>query len=171
MTRRFSPALHPVHRIKHIIDSSATLAKNTQLTVPLIVSVDAPVIANTTECETGSKVHGIYLKVETASNIDAVVGGIPNVYLAIAKQPAGTFGFPNANALGPDPKKRFVIHQEMVMIENTGKGGNSRILFNGVIKIPKGMIRNGPADELQLLLFSPVMDIVVCVQCHYKEFR
>ncbi len=167
---RFRSSLHPVHRIKHIVDSSATLGANTQLEIPIITTVDAPVLGNTTECETGSKVNGFYLKVEVASNETEDVGAIPNVYMGIAKEPVGAMGFPNLNVMGADAKKRFIIHQEMIMIENS-KGGNPRILFNGVIKIPRGMIRNGPNDKLLLLIFSPAIDIAVCMQAHYKEFR
>ncbi len=163
-------ALRPVHRIKHVVDASATLAAATKLEVLLIRSVDAPVLATEEDCETGSKVNGIYLRVEVASNETEDVGAIPNVYMAVMKKPANAVVSMNPNAVGASNLKKYVIHQEMVMIENS-KGGNSKTLFNGVIKIPRGYIRNGPADQLVLVMFSPAIDIVFCVQCHYKEFR
>ncbi len=169
--RRNSMAIRPVHRIKHVIDASATLTKNTALNQVLALSVDAPTLGNITQCETGSKINGIYLKIECASNIDTVVGGIPNVYMTFYKNPANNLTMPNANNVGIDDNKRWIIHQEMIMIENTGKGGNPRVLFNGVIVIPKGMRRMAPADRFSVGIFSPVMDIAVCFQAHYKEFR
>ncbi len=163
-------ALRPVNRIKHVVDSSATLAAAATGTVVLIKSVDDPSLATTNECETGSKVNGIYLRVEVASNETEDVGAIPNVYMSITKNPAAAITPPAPNNVGANSLKKYVIHQEMVMIENS-KGGNSKTLFNGVIKIPRGYIRNGPLDQLILNVLSPAIDIVFCIQCHYKEFR
>ncbi len=170
MARYRSMALRPINRLKHVVDNSATLAAATKLDVQLIKSVVAPVLANVTEVATGSKVNGIYLRVEVASNETEDVGAIPQVYLAITKKPGNAIATPTPNAVGSNVLKKYVIHQEMVMIENS-KGGNSKTLFNGVIKIPKGYIRNGPEDQLVATLFSPAIDIVFCLQCHYKEFR
>ncbi len=166
--RRMS--LRPVNRIKHVVDSFATLAKATALPVNLIKSTDTPVLANTNECETGSKVNGIYLKVEVASNDVFDAGAIPNCYMIIFKNPGANLTAPSASAVGSDDNKRFVIHQEMIMINNL-QGGNPRVLFNGVIAIPRGYRRNGPNDLLQAIFLSPSLDIAVCVQCHFKEFR
>ncbi len=169
MARYRSMALRPVHRIKHVVDDSGTATAGSTVPVGIIATKDAPVLANTKECETGSKVNGIYLKVEVASN-ETDAGAIPNVYLAVFKNPAGALTNPNPQAIGSTDIKKYVIHQEMVMMNNLA-GGNPRILFNGVISIPKGYVRNGPADELNLLLRSSAVNFAYCVQCHYKEFR
>ncbi len=163
-------SLRPVNRIKHVVDSAATLALNTALPVNLIKSTDTPVLGNSNECETGSKVNGIYLKVEVASNDVEVPDAIPNVYMIVWKNPGANLTAPSANNVGVSDNKRFVIHQEMIMIENS-KGGNPRVLFNGVIAIPRGYRRNGPNDLLQVVFLSPAIDIAVCLQCHFKEFR
>ncbi len=135
----------------------------------LITTVDAPVLANITECETGSKVNGIYLKVE-AINSEPTQGVLPNGYLMIFKNPGANLAFGNPNAVGASDNKKYVIHQEMVMFQKT-TGSNPRTLFNGVITIPRGYRRNGPNDTLVARLFSPGVDMEVCLQCHYKEFR
>ncbi len=163
-------AIRPVHRIKHVVDGSATLNAGTSLQNTLIQSVDAPVLANTAEVETGSKVNGIYLKVECASNEAFDSGAIPNVYILVAKNPGNNITMPAPNAVGSNDNKRFVIHQEMIMINNT-IGGNPRVIFNGVIVIPKGYRRFGPSDTLELFILSPAINIAFCLQCHYKEFR
>ncbi len=168
--RRRSLALRPVHRIKHVVDASSALASATALNQVLILSVDAPVLGSPTQVETGSKVYGLYLKVVVASNETEVVGAIPNVYMIVAKNPGGNLSFASASSQGSSDNKRFVIHQEMVMIENS-KGGNPTTLFDGVIKIPKGYSRFGPNDNLFVGFLSPQIDIVVCLQAHYKEFR
>ncbi len=169
--RHHSMALRPVHRIKHVVDFNAQLAKATTLNIDLVKAVDAPVLGSTTQVETGSKVNGFYLKLEVASNDPFDAGAIPNVYMAILKSPANALsGLPVINAVGASDMKRFFIHQEMVMINNA-QGGNPRILFNGVVVIPKGMRRMGPDDSLKCIIFSTAIDLVVCLQCHYKEFR
>jgi len=164
-------ALRPVNRIKHIVDSSATLAANTALVIPVIQSRDAPVIGNTAEVETGSKVSGVYFRIEVASNEAIDLGAIPNVYLAIVKNPGNNLSFTGFNNLGINPNKKYVIHQEMVMIENKGQGSNGRTLLNGVVVIPKGYQRNGPSDVLNAVIFCPALNTTVCLQAHYKEFR
>ncbi len=165
-------ALRPVHRIKHVVDAEGTADDTPNIVVDLIETVDAPVIGSPNECETGSKVNGIYLKLEIV-HISGT--GRPNFYMIIRKNPANIF-----NAASMDPKsmgtftnKKYVIHQEMVMGSGDAANGLPRVVFNGVIKIPKGYIRNGPADRLQLVMkagsVGPNFDW--CMQCHYKEFR
>ncbi len=163
-------ALRPIHRIKHVVDGSATLAAATQLNLVLVDTEDNPVLADTADVQTGAKVNGIYLKVEVASNEAQDVGAIPNVYLAVTKNPANNIITPAPNAVGASDNKRFVIHQEMIMLDNK-LGGNPRTLFNGVIVIPRGYRRFGPDDILTLSILSPAIDIAVCFQAHYKEFR
>ncbi len=164
-------ALRPINRIKHVVDGSATLAAAATFNTALIDTVDVPpVIGNTNQVVTGSKVNGIYLKVEVASNEVLDVGAIPNVYMIIFKNVGTNLTAPAANFVGGSDNKRFVIHQEMIMLNND-RGGNPRVLFNGVIAIPKGYRRNGPDDQLSMSILSPALDIALCFQGHYKEFR
>ncbi len=170
MGYRRTMALRPVHRIKHVVDSSATLAAGSQLNTTVLSSVDAPTLAGTAQVETGSKCYGLYIKVEVASNEVEDVGAIPNVYFGLFKSPGNAVTPPALNAVGASDDKRWMLHQEMIMIENS-KGGNPRVLFNGVVKIPKGMSRMAINDSLFLCILSPAIDIALCFQCHYKEFR
>ncbi len=167
--RRMNMSVRPIQRIKHVVDSSATLSQNTTLPIALAVATDTPTLAATTTVITGAKVNGIYLKVNVSSN-DATPAGVPNVYLIVYKNPGGNVTMPVGNAVGSNDNKRFVIHQEMVMIDTT-TGRIPTTLFNGVVVIPKGYRRMGPNDEIKCDIFSPAMDMNVCVQCHYKEFR
>ncbi len=140
----------------------------TQSVIDLIEAVDAPVKANTNEVETGSTVHAVYLKVEALA---ASGTGRPNFYLAIFKNPGGNLTPPGANAVGTSDNKRYVIHQEMVMLSGDVGNGLPRIVFNGVVSIPKGYKRMGPNDKLQLLLRTGFVTADMCSQAHYKEFR
>ncbi len=162
-------ALRPVHRIKHVVDSQFGVTGGTPVNVTLVFSVDAPVLANTSECETGSKVNGIFLSIEIV-NIEPSQGVLPNVYLMVFKNPGNNLTLPNANAVGASDNKRFSIHQEMLMLQKV-TNSNPRTLFKGVIAMPRGYRRNGPGDTLIAQIFSPGVDLDACLQCHYKEFR
>lgn len=174
MARRYRSMMRPVNRIKHVVDIQQALPVNVQLPISIINTVDAPVIGNQAENLTGSKVGSFYATVEVVAS-EAGTGKTPNLYIFFAKNPGGNYtSFPKGNAVGADDKKKFVIHQEMVMINAIGDDtGNPRNVFKGVIKIPKGYQRNGPSDRLEMYMFIPSTGVAVniCAQFHYKEFR
>ncbi len=136
----------------------------------LIVAVDAPVLAQVNQVETGSKINGIYLHVEVSHTSGA---GRPNMYMIIFKNPGNNLSQPVPNAVGGNDDKRFVIHQEMILMSGDAGNGLPRPIFNGVIAIPKGYRRFGPNDKLQLVLRTGTAAVNAdwCQQCHYKEFR
>ncbi len=165
--RRMNMSIRPVHRIKHVVDNQGATPIATDVGVTLIKAVDAPVLANVTEVETGAKVNGIYLKVEAYATSTAALA---NFYLIIYKNPGGNITSPVPNSVGNNDNKRFVIHQEMVMMEKNTTG-NPRTVFNGVIAIPRGYRRFAPNDLLIATLRTPGVTSDYCIQCHYKEFR
>ncbi len=169
MVPRFSRrnSLRPINRIKHVVDVQLGLVLNTQSNQTLILSKDAPVLANTSEVQTGSTVNAIYLKVEAYAT---TAGALANLYMIITKNPGAEVVIPQPNLVGASDAKRFVIHQEMVMLEQS-VNGNPRTVFNGVVVLPRGYRRFGPNDVLQLSLFAPGVNTSICFQCHYKEFR
>ncbi len=160
--------LRPVQRIKHVIDKQAATAAGAVNSTNLITASDAPSLAATATVQTGSKVHAIYLRVECVNT--GVAGVLANAYLLVAKNPGGNLTIPQANLVGSNDNKRYVIHQEMVMLQMIDNS-NPRTLFNGVIKIPRGYSRFGPNDTLIVTVFSPGVELNFCIQCHYKEFR
>ncbi len=161
-------SMRPIHRIKHVIDSEGALTAATTSSTPIIAAVDAPTLGSTTQVETGAKVNGIYLHVEVSHTSGA---GRPNVYLAVFKNPGGNLSAPNPTNVGGSDNKRFVIHQEMIMMSGDAGNGLPRPLFNGVIAIPRGYRRFGPNDTLIVALQSKNVAADFCLQCHYKEFR
>ncbi len=167
--RRMNMAVRPIQRIKHVIDSSGTVTAAANLAIDLVKATDTPTLAVTNTVITGSKVNGIYLKVEVSPN-ETDAGAIPNVYMAVYKNDNGAGAIINPSGVGSNAIKKNVIHQEMVMLNNLA-GGNPRVLFNGVIVIPKGMRRMGTDDELVIVLRSTALNFAYCLQCHYKEFR
>ncbi len=168
--RRNQMALRPINRIKHVVDLQATVAKNTDVPQLIALATDTPTLAATSSVETGCKINGFYLRIEIASNDPVDLGVVPNAYIYLWKNPGGNLTTLTPNAVGANDNKRFVIHQEMTMFENKGQGSNARTIFNGVIAIPRGMRRMGPNDKWEIVVRAG-LDIVFCLQCHYKEFR
>ena len=165
--RRSGLSLRPVNRIKHVVDSQGGMVAGVQQNSTLIKSVDAPVLGNVSEVQTGSTINGIYLKIEVYARSAAALA---NFYLIVVKNPGNNLTGLVPNTVGSSDNKRFVIHQEMVMLERK-TDGNPRTVFNGVIVIPRGYKRFAPADELQIKMLSPGVDTDFCFQAHYKEFR
>ncbi len=171
MARYRSMAMRPINRIKHVVDVSATLAGGTTGVSLIAAATDTPTLAVTSSVETGAKINGFYIRAEVASNEAIDLGAIPNAYLFVWKNPGGNLTRPVASAIGANDNKRFVVHQEMTMIENKGQGSNARTIFNGVVVVPKGMRRMGPGDVWEVCILVPTLNNAQCVQCHYKEFR
>ncbi len=159
--------LRPVQRIKHVVDGQFGVTLGTNQTVILIEATDTPTLGDTNGVLTGSTVNGIFLVVEVYAT---TAGALSNVYMSVTKNPGNNLSIPNPNAVGLSDNKKFVIHQEMVML-NKQIDGNPRTLFKGVIVIPRGYKRFGPNDRLVLLVRAPGVNIDLCIQAHYKEFR
>ncbi len=162
-------SLRPINRIKHVVDSQVGIVGGAPQDFTLINTVDAPALATVADCETGSTVNGFYLKIEL-TNTEATQGVLANVYLMLFKNPGGNLTFPNPNVVGASDNKKYVFHQEMVMMQKV-TNSNPRILFNGVLVIPRRYRRNGPNDTIVARVFAPGIDLDACLQCHYKEFR
>ncbi len=167
--RRFRNSLRPVNRIKHVVDSQFALTAGSGTSVNLITTLDTPTLADTDGCETGSTVNGIFLSLE-ATRTGTTSDVLANVYMYVGKIPGGNLTLPEANVVGVNDNKKYIIHQEMVMLQRTN-AGNPRTVFKGVIAIPRLYRRNDPNDQLIVRIFTPGVAINACLQCHYKEFR
>ncbi len=160
-------AIRPVNRIKHVVDSQDGVGLNTQLIKTIANAVDTPNPTLTNEVFFGSTINGIYIVCEINATTSAA---LPNAYFMVVKNPGGNLTFPNANVVGADDNKRYVIHQEMVMLQGQS-GSNPRTLFKGVVVIPRGYRRMAIGDLIQIMVFAPGVNTNVCIQTHYKEFR
>ncbi len=165
---RSNLSIRPVQRIKHVVDAQGATAAGTPQDTNLILATDTPTLAATNSVITGAKVNAIYLRVEVVNTGSA--GVLANAYMMVFKSPGGSIALSNPNTVGSDKDKRYSIHQEMVMLQMVDNS-NPRTLFNGVIVIPRGYRRMGPADIVIVRVFSPGVELNICVQCHYKEFR
>ncbi len=163
--------LHPVQRIKHVKDTQTAVPVNTAIPNVFAKADDAPVLASVSECLTGSVVRSFFVSIECVAS-ETSTTATPNIYLIFYKNPGGNLTMPNGNAVGSNDNKKYIFHQEMVMI-NPVDGGNPRNIFKGVLKVPKHMQRMAPNDELAFDLFIPSTGVAVnaCSQVHYKELR
>lgn len=159
--------LKPVHSIKHVVDKQGTVTAGTPAVEVIQDTVDAPVLAQTDECETGSVVNSFYLDVEV--NLTAR-SGLPNIYMIVMKDPGGAQPQPGANAVGAFDQKALIIHQEMVMMEQSASS-NPRTLFKGVIRVPKIYRRMRPQDRILIIILGPGVTLQYCIQAIYKEYR
>ncbi len=159
--------LRPVNRIKHVTDVQASATAGARQDVDLIKAVDNPVLANNNEVSIGSTINGIFITVELYAISSSALA---NVYFALAKNPGGNLTLPNPNVVGISDNKKYVIHQEMIMLQKVNNS-NPRTLFKGVVVIPRGYRRFGPDDRLTALILAPGVNIEYCIQSHYKEFR
>ncbi len=164
---KFRSGLHPVNRIKHVIDTQGATTAGANLDIFLAVAKDAPVLGTQTDVETGCTINGVYIHVETNATSSAALA---NAYMIVVKNPGGNITLPAPNTVGTDDNKRFVIHQEMVMLQQV-TNSNPRTLFNGVVVIPRGYRRFAPNDQLIVRVQSPGTNNNWCLQAHYKEFR
>ncbi len=159
--------LRPVNRIKHVTDLQTAGLLGVVTQIDLIKAVDNPVLANQNEVAIGSTINGIFISCEVYAR---TASALANMYFSLNKNPGGNLTLPNPNVVGLSDNKKYVIHQEMIMMERK-INGNPRTLFKGVIVIPRGYRRFGPDDRLTVVLLAPGVDTDICIQSHYKEFR
>ncbi len=167
--------LRPVHSIKHIVDASGVVVAGTNSVVDLINTKDAPVTTSPNQVALSSKVFAVFLSVEIVGAI--AYAGVPRVYFALLKNPAADFTIGDLSSLGDSDKRRFIVHQEMMMVAQTVGDGTAfpRTMFKGVVRLPGRLSRMGTDDKLQFIIGNNSGESTGstrwCVQCIFKEFR
>ena len=174
MARGFNRSIRPVQSLKHIVDVPTSAVLAVQSVVPVIEAVAAPTLAGTTQVNEGSTVNSIYLRVEVIATTS--FSQVPRIYMAVFKNPGNNFNSPNSNGAGGQDQKRYIIHQEMIMLDGVPDVSEfPRTLFNGVLKIPPRLKRMGYGDKLVVLLQNGAGETTgitnACVQCIYKEYQ
>ncbi len=166
--RRFSRnILRPINRIKHVTDTQQATNAGTAIQLDLVKAVDNPTLSVSNEVAIGSTINGIFISLDVYATSSAALS---NVYFSLSKNPGGNLTLPAPNVVGVSDNKKYVIHQEMVMLQKV-TNSNPRTLFKGVVVIPRGYRRFGPDDRLTVIILAPGVNIEICIQSHYKEFR
>ncbi len=170
MVFRRQSQIRPVHSIKHIVDAQRGVAIATKDDVVIALAVDAPVLADVENVETGSRINSIFLNVQVAASSTAALA---NIYFIIYKNPGSNIAagsIPNANATGSNDFKKQIFHTEMIMTEKNTTAF-ARTMFKGVILIPRHMRAMRVSDKIEIQFFSPGVTFDVCTECIYKEYR
>jgi len=171
--RRMS-SIRPVQSRKHIVDVATSVVLAVATSVPVIITVDTgPLLGNPTDVKNGSTVNAIYLSIEVfATN---AYSGVPRVYFTVFKNPGNNLTAPAPNGAGISDNKRYIIHQEMIMVGNGAMTSFPRTLFKGVVRIPPRLKRFGANDRLAIQLQNGAGETTgisnACVQAIYKEYN
>ncbi len=177
MRNRRALRLRPVNSLKHIIDASGLLSLAVASNIDIVATVLNPDFnTSPTQCNVGSRVSSIYLRVEVVGVTAAA--GVDQIYMALVKNPGSNMTFPVLDQLGVDDLRKYVLHEEMIMLTPfvaAGTSGFPRTMFKGVIRVPKGYQRNGVKDKLVLILQHSTGESSqtsrFCIQCIYKEYQ
>ncbi len=166
-SRNRGNSLRPINRIKHVTDVQVGATAGTTTDTNIINTVDSPTIASTNQVAKGSTINGIFVSLEVVATSSAALS---NCYMIILKNPGGNLTMPAPNVVGSNDNKRYVFHQEMVMLQQQ-TNSNPRSLFKGVIAIPKGYRRMTSGDLITIRVLAPGVNINFCLQTHYNEYR
>ncbi len=175
---RFSRALvvRPVQSLKHVVDTSGIITGSVESVTDIVTVVDNPVTTSPNNVHVGSTIKFIFLAVEILGRVP--YAGAPRVYMYVLKNPSNEIptSFIPPDAVGINRRRKWVIHQEMKMVQNLQVDGDGfpRTLFHGVILIPKKYQRFGVDDKLQFVIANATGESTgsanFCLQSIYKEF-
>lgn len=160
-------------KVKHIVDSSTLAAGGSVAnnSIILVNSVDNPVIANSNQIATGSKVFAIYIELH-ASEI-AAQANVQVFDWYLIYDPNGAFNsagsYPDPRNAGVNPAKQYIFKQGMEMV-----GGQNVSKRFGLIKIPKKYTRFNNQDLITLVwrtrsAFAGADNF--CLKAIYKEVK
>ncbi len=173
---RFNRNIRPVQSLKHVVDTATSAVAGGIISTVEIANADSnPILANVTEVNEGSKINAIFMRVE--AKVTTNFTSVPRVYMIVVKNSSNQVVTPYPANVGADQAKRFVIHQEMMMVGESAdnSGGLPRTMFMGVIKIPRGYSRMGYNDRINVAFSLDVGESTgicnVCVQAIYKEYQ
>ncbi len=173
--RRGGNRLRPVNSLKHVVETNGTVTAALASVTDVIDSVRNPDEVQPNQCEISSIVNAIYLRVEVVGTTAA--GGVDNIYMGVFKNQTGNLTAPALDTVGASDKRRYFLHQDMIMLAPFVTGGTQfpRTLFKGVVMLPRSFRRNAVDDKLQVILQhrsgEATQTTRFCIECIYKEFR
>jgi len=165
--------LPPVNSIKHVVDTNGAISGATVSTTDIATVVNDPDYTTATnQVKTGSRIAAFFLSVQVVLSTPA--GGINNLYMAVLKNPSNQLSVIRPDLIGTEQERKFVIHQEMLMLGNGVDQGSfiSKMMFKGVIGLGRYK-RQGIKDKIQVLLSHRTGEVTqitdFCIQAIYKE--
>ncbi len=171
-----------ISSVKNVVDLSSTLVATTNtLLSTIIVGRDVTDRGtNPFEVDRGSKVFGFYRSLFFAQDVNAAAAAIPLLdwYCLVDKGgnlsgSAPTFGngvrdLPIPGSTGTASNVNKVIHEEKGLIGEKNDG--SKMVFQGVIRIPRGMQKIN-VDDRVVIVARANDEAIFCLKCIYKFFK
>ncbi len=175
-------AKRPINSTKNVVDASGALVA---LTDTIIITPVKGVAANqvtTGELNNvvrGAKVNGIYLSLFFAADTNAAAAEVPLLDWYIIYNKNGMINstsfsgtdpqvYPTAGGMGNNTNRSAVLHQEKGLIGEKNDG--SKMVFTGVIRIPRGMQRIGEKTTIDVVARANQTG-VFCAQSIYKWYE
>ncbi len=171
-----------INSVKNVVDLSSVLAASTNtVAFTILDTVDATTRgADPEEVPRGSKVTSFYLSLFFASDQNQTgVGEIELVdwYIFLEKGGAiianGSFGnartqIPIPGSTGLNPNVNQIIHEEKGLVGEKNDG--SKMVFQGVVRIPRGKQRFSSGDTIVVCARSNFAT-VFCAKAIYKYYQ
>ncbi len=183
--RRFrSNSRRPIQAQKNIVDAQGTLiadaAPSGQLLQTIVEGVDNPVITSNPSVQAGSTVSSVYLSLffATKGNASATNPEVVDWYViydvAGRMSASGNFGagadvLPIPNNAGSSVNKNQILHMEKGLVGDAADG--SKMVFQGVIRIPRGKQRIGIGTKIQIVAQKQETDKFFCLKAIYKYYQ
>ncbi len=183
--RRRMSFKRPINAIKNIVDQQGVLIADTapsgQLLKTIVTGVDNPAVdAATNEVQAGSTVTSIYLSLffGTKGNASAVNPEVVDWYIiydvAGRMSEGGTFGngaavLPIASSAGESVNRNQILHMEKGIVGDAADG--SKMVFAGVIRIPRGKQRIGIGTKIHIVAQKQEGDKFFCLKAIYKYYQ
>ncbi len=183
--RRRMSSRRPINSTKHIVDAQGILIADTapsgQLLKSIVVGADNPIAgANPEQVQAGATVSSIYLSLffATKGNASATLPEVVDWYViydvAGRMSAGGNFGdtsavLPIASSAGNSVNKNQILHMEKGLVGDAADG--SKMVFQGVIRIPKGKQRIGIDTLINIVAQKQETDKFFCIKAIFKSYQ
>ncbi len=179
--RRNFMAKRPINSIKNVVDTSGAIVALTNTVLQNIIQGEDTTIraGQVFAVERGGVVKGFFLSLFFASDVNQAASAVPLLdwYCIVDKggilNSSPTFGngagdYPIPGGTGTAVNVNKIIHEEKGLIGEKNDG--SKMVFQGVIKIPRGMQRINIEDRITIIARAND-EAIFCLKCIYKWYK
>ncbi len=172
----------PIDSTKNVVDNSGAIVASTDTVLQsLITGTDTTTRGSgDNQVERGGSVKGFYLSLFFAQDVNSAAAAVPLMdwYIMVDKGQNLTsnpqsFGngakdIPVPGSTGSALNVNKIIHEEKGLIGEKNDG--SKMVFQGVIKLPRGMQTFNIGDTVALVARSNE-DAIFCLKCIYRWYK
>ncbi len=189
VARRFNRgfAKRPINSLKNVVDQSGVIPAITDTllgaeptgfgynTIATAIDSGSPAVTATSSVAKGCTIKGIYLSLFLAEDTNSAATEVNLADWYIIYDKGGVMGsnfttstLPTPGATGSHRNKNKILHEEKGLIGEKNDG--SKMVFQGVIRIPRGMQRMTLFDEIKLVIRTNQASIF-CLKAIYKYYQ